>query len=122
MKSHTFTMKATVSFDIGAEVIMSTAGHVSRAMLSHHSPTSGWRRSGAPSTRPQRPGCSQQEARGGSRTARTTAACAAGGVHALQETAGGLPVGVVWMVGVSQIAAYTTSDPWQWRCPRRWQR
>src|ERR1035441_9389027 len=72
INSYTFTMKATVNFGAGHEVIMSIAGHVSRALLSHHSPTSGWRRSGAPSTRPQRPGCSQQEARGGSRTARTT--------------------------------------------------
>ena len=90
MKSYTFTLRVTVNFGAGAEVIMSTAGHVSRAMLSHHSPTSGWRRSGAPSTKSQRPGCSRQEAQGGSGTARTAAACAAGGVHALQETAGGL--------------------------------
>src|ERR1019366_7590129 len=37
MKSFTFTMKATVSFDAGDEVIMSIAGHVSRAMLSRYS-------------------------------------------------------------------------------------
>ena len=34
MKSYTFTMKATISFDAGDGVIMSIAGHVSRAMLS----------------------------------------------------------------------------------------
>jgi hypothetical protein len=33
MKSATFAMKATVSFDAGDEVIMSIAGAVSRAML-----------------------------------------------------------------------------------------
>ena len=38
MKSYTFTMKATVIFDAGDEVIMRTAGHVSRAMLSRYSP------------------------------------------------------------------------------------
>jgi hypothetical protein len=32
MKSYTFTMKATVSFDAGDVVIVSIAGHVSRAM------------------------------------------------------------------------------------------
>ena len=37
MKSDTFTMKATVIFDAGDEVIMSTAGHVSLAMLSRYS-------------------------------------------------------------------------------------
>ena len=37
MKSYTFTMKAVVSFDAGDEVIMSIAGHVSRAMLSRYS-------------------------------------------------------------------------------------
>ena len=39
MKSNTFTMKATGSFDAGDEdeVIMSIAGHVSRAMLSRYS-------------------------------------------------------------------------------------
>ena len=37
MKSHTLTMKATVNFDAGDEVIMSIAGHVSRAMLSRYS-------------------------------------------------------------------------------------
>ena len=37
MKSYTFTMKAPVSFDAGDEVIMSIAGHVSRAMLSRYS-------------------------------------------------------------------------------------
>jgi hypothetical protein len=37
MKSYTFTMKATVSSDAGDEVIMSIAGHVSRAMLSRYS-------------------------------------------------------------------------------------
>ena len=34
MKSYTFTMKAAVNSDAGDEVIMSIAGHVSRAMLS----------------------------------------------------------------------------------------
>src|ERR1017187_2580029 len=38
VKSYTFTMKATVSFDAGDEVIMSIAGHVSRAMLSRYYP------------------------------------------------------------------------------------
>jgi integrase len=38
----------------GDEVIMSIAGHVSRAMLSRI-PTSEWKRSGAPSTRSARP-------------------------------------------------------------------
>jgi hypothetical protein len=33
MRSYTFTMKATVSVDIGAEVIMSIAGHVSHEAL-----------------------------------------------------------------------------------------
>jgi hypothetical protein len=33
MKSATFAMQATVSFDAGDEVIMSIAGAVSRAML-----------------------------------------------------------------------------------------
>src|ERR1039458_8769826 len=89
MQRSTVTMKAT-NLDAGGEEIMSIGGHASLANLSHHSPTSGWRRSGAPSTRSQRPGCSRQEAQGGSGTARTAAACAAGGVHALQETAGGL--------------------------------
>ena len=37
MKSHTFTMRATVNFDAGDEVIMSIAGHFSRAMLSRYS-------------------------------------------------------------------------------------
>ena len=37
MKSYTFTMKATPNFDAGDEVIMSIAGHVSRAMLSRYS-------------------------------------------------------------------------------------
>jgi hypothetical protein len=37
MKSYTFVMKGTVSFDAGDEVIMSIAGHVSRAMLSRYS-------------------------------------------------------------------------------------
>ena len=37
MRSYTFTMKATVSVDIGAEVILSIAGHVARAMLSRYS-------------------------------------------------------------------------------------
>ena len=36
MKSYTFSMKATVSFDAGDEVIMSVAGHISRAMLSRY--------------------------------------------------------------------------------------
>jgi hypothetical protein len=50
MKSATFAMKATVSFDAGDEVIMSIAGHVSRAGP-HATPMSGWRRSGRHSTR-----------------------------------------------------------------------
>ena len=37
MKSYAFTIKAAVSFDAGDEVIMSIAGHVSRAMLSRYS-------------------------------------------------------------------------------------
>ena len=37
MKSYTFTVKATVNLDAGDEVIMSIAGHVSRAMLSRYS-------------------------------------------------------------------------------------
>ena len=37
MKSYTFKMKATVSFDAGDVVIVSIAGHVSRAMLSRYS-------------------------------------------------------------------------------------
>ena len=37
MKSYRFTMKATVSFDAGDEVIMSMAENVSRAMLSRYS-------------------------------------------------------------------------------------
>ena len=37
MKSYTFSMKATVSFDAGDEVIMSIAGHASRARLSRYS-------------------------------------------------------------------------------------
>jgi hypothetical protein len=37
VKSYAFTMKAAVSFAAGDEVIMSTAGHVSRAMLSRYS-------------------------------------------------------------------------------------
>ena len=37
MKSYTFTMRTAVSFDAGDEVIMSIAGHVSRAMLSLYS-------------------------------------------------------------------------------------
>src|ERR1035441_7911303 len=89
MQRSTVTMKAT-NLDAGGEEIMSIGGHASLANLSHHSPTSGWRRSGAPSTRSQRPGLSRQEAQGGSGTARTAAACAAGGVHALQEPAAGL--------------------------------
>ena len=37
MKSYTFMMKATLSFDAGDEVIMGIAGRVSRAMLSRYS-------------------------------------------------------------------------------------
>ena len=37
MKSYTFTLKVTVNFGAGDEVIMSIAGHVSRAMLSRYS-------------------------------------------------------------------------------------
>jgi hypothetical protein len=37
VQSYTFTMKVTPSFDAGDEVIMSIAGHVSRAMLSCYS-------------------------------------------------------------------------------------
>ena len=37
MRGYTFTMKATVSVDIGAEVSMSIAGDVARAMLSRYS-------------------------------------------------------------------------------------
>ena len=36
MKIYTFTIKATVSFDAGDEVIMSITGHISRAMLSRY--------------------------------------------------------------------------------------
>ena len=38
MKSYRFTIKATVNFDAGDEVIMSIAGHVSRDRLSHTLP------------------------------------------------------------------------------------
>ena len=37
MQWYTFTMKASVKFDAGDKVIMSIAGHVSRAMLSRYS-------------------------------------------------------------------------------------
>ena len=37
MRSYTFTMKATVSSDAGAEVTISVAGNVLRAMLSRYS-------------------------------------------------------------------------------------
>jgi hypothetical protein len=37
VKSYTFTMRTAVSFDAGDEVIMSIAGHVSRAMRSCYS-------------------------------------------------------------------------------------
>jgi hypothetical protein len=37
VKSYKFTMRTTVSFDGGDEVILSIAGHVSRAMLSRYS-------------------------------------------------------------------------------------
>jgi hypothetical protein len=36
MKSYTFTMKVTVNFGAGDEVIMGMAGHVSCAMLSRY--------------------------------------------------------------------------------------
>ena len=46
VKTCAFTMKATVSFDAGDEVIMSIAGRVSRTCF-RATPTYGWRRNGA---------------------------------------------------------------------------
>ena|ERR1035441_4702501 len=62
-------MKATVSFDAGNEVIMSIAGHVSRAMLSRYSHVRMEAKQRAPDEIASAPVCGRREAQGGSRAA-----------------------------------------------------
>jgi hypothetical protein len=70
MQWYTFTMKASVNFDAGDKVIMSIAGHVSRAMLSRYSHVPDGSQAARPGRDCRAPVRRRREAEGGGRARR----------------------------------------------------